>query len=212
MRQCPILYHGTDARIVRMGEEKRKQHKEYCDLAIDYMWPYYEQFSVGCFRDNLLMTLLENDSRLFSDVKASLRSIRLMRDGHSQFQYQNDSLYLTCNKELARAFAKQSFAFGEKGFFAYTLIKVAPIMAFKEWNPKGEIADAINTIETFAKGIAEPVIFEFSNLELGNMVDDHDMPVKLPDSDEDFIIPCVFRVVRYTKPIVLDLNKSIPVH
>ena len=195
MRQCPILYHGTDARIVRMGEEKRKQHKEYCDLAIDYMWPYYEQFSVGCFRDNLLMTLLENDSRLFSDVKASLRSI-----------------HLTCNKELARAFAKQSFAFGEKGFFAYTLIKVAPIMAFKEWNPKGEIADAINTIETFAKGIAEPVIFEFSNLELGNMVDDHDMPVKLPDSDEDFIIPCVFRVVRYTKPIVLDLNKSIPVH
>lgn len=36
----PVLYHGTDLRIVLMTEEKRKTFKEYCKKAFDYIGSY----------------------------------------------------------------------------------------------------------------------------------------------------------------------------
>ena len=36
--KLPVLYHGTDLRIILMTEEERKTFKEYCKNVFDYMW------------------------------------------------------------------------------------------------------------------------------------------------------------------------------
>ena len=40
--QIPPMYHGTDARIIRMGSEEIKRIKSKCEDALHYMWTLFK--------------------------------------------------------------------------------------------------------------------------------------------------------------------------
>ena len=38
----PVLYHGTDARMIEMSEEERQHFFDTCDHVINALFPYFE--------------------------------------------------------------------------------------------------------------------------------------------------------------------------
>lgn len=211
MASIPTSYHGTDARIVRMTHQDRHLYKSQCLLALDYMWPLYEPYDIAGPKEKELLELLNynEDQKQWSEIKTALRFIRSMKSGHSQYQYQEDSIYLTCEKNMAVGFAHRAFAGGEFGMMTYRLICTIPRIQHEGWRPNDNVSEAIAHISAFATEKLEPVIFEFKNLDIRKLVTDRDFPVQL--HDEDLINRIEFHVVRYLEPIELDLTKAVSV-
>lgn len=181
-------------------------------MVIDYLWPFFEPYVLGGEKEAELFTLLqyEKDPQQWKDVNTAIRFIRGMKSDHSQYQYQIDTLYLTCDKSMAEGFALRSYAGGEIGFITLQLINSLPLMQFDNWNPNESVSKAINQIVAFASSTPEPIVFTFNNLDIEDLLTDRDYKPQL--NSEDYINYLEFHVVRYNKPIVLNEAEALPVN
>ena len=156
----PILYHGTDLRIVLMTEEERKTFKEYCKKVFEYTWKlyenYYDEILSGKFKDVLGDTKWHNLCNALTISSAN-------HNGNEQYQY--DSFHLTTMKFKAENYARRAFAFGEIGLAAYRMYDAALSLNF----PIKEIEEEANHIVRFATdyGNVKPVVFEITDLDVG---------------------------------------------
>lgn len=156
--KLPVLYHGTDLRIVLMTEEERKTFKEYCKNVFDYMWKLYEnsydEILGGKFKDVLGVTKWHNLCNALTVSSAN-------HNGNEQYQY--DSFHLTTMKVKAEDYARHAFAFGEIGLAAYRMYDAA--ISLNLLIKEIEEAKHIVRFATDYDNI-KPVVFEITDLDV----------------------------------------------
>lgn len=155
----PVLYHGTDLRIVLMTEEERKTFKEYCKKVFDYMWKLYEnsydEILSGKFKDILGVTKWHNLCNALTVCSAN-------HNRNEQYRY--DSFHLTTMKVKAEDYARHAFAFGEIGLTAYRMYDAAILLKLSI----KEIEEEANHVVRFATDYdnIKPVVFEITDLDV----------------------------------------------
>lgn len=155
----PVLYHGTDLRIVLMTEEERKTFKEYCKKVFDYMWKLYEnsydEILSGKFKDILGVTKWHNLCNALTVCSAN-------HNRNEQYRY--DSFHLTTMKVKAENYARRAFAFGEIGLTAYRMYDAAILLKLSI----KEIKEEANHVVRFATDYdnIKPVVFEITDLDV----------------------------------------------
>ncbi|MBR5674276.1 MAG: hypothetical protein IKW97_07740 [Muribaculaceae bacterium] len=195
------LYHGTDAKVVRMTDDERKAHKTFCKRAIEYLYPlylktYYDS-STGIFSVNKM----ELDNEINVDInRECLGRYRKMLRGHQLYQYPDNVVYLA-TLASAESYARKSFAGGEFGYIAYFLIKTAQNVELPGFDPDPEMENAIQHVLEFGEQKKEPVIFRFT---INNDIDIE----YLRDENGEFLPGANQGSFRYIGPIKLDLAKA----
>lgn len=200
-----IFYHGTDARIVSMSDDERKGFVKDIDIAIGYMWPFFEPYK---FRMEELKDVLEydKDNTLWLKLYDALIHYGAMTVGNEQYQY--GSFYLTNFLGRAASYAVESFAFGESGFNAYYMFKASEKIKFEGWNPAKDVLSALNRIDAFASEESQPVVFQFTDINF------HDLQLEngkhLTEENKDVFLSSGGSF-RYTGILNLDLSNAIKI-
>lgn len=200
----PPMYHGTDARIIRMGSEEIKRIKSKCEDALHYMWtlfkPLYDK------DQKTLMRCLDfaNNQNEYYKLMDKLHCCSAMHNGMENYQY--EALYLTNSIERAKGYARRAYAFGEIGEVTYVMYKAAMKIKFKEWNPTEEITETLEFIKEFAEDDSEPVVLKLENLDPLYFEMDNG---GLVCQDMLEFEPGEMFSFRYLKATELDLNNKI---
>ncbi|MDY4629689.1 MAG: hypothetical protein SO440_12395 [Prevotella sp.] len=200
----PPMYHGTDARIIRMGSEEIKRIKSKCEDALHYMWtlfkPLYDK------DQKTLMRCLDfaNNQNEYYKLMDKLHCCSAMHNGMENYQY--EALYLTNSIERAKGYARRAYAFGEIGEVTYVMYKAAMKIKFNEWNPTEEITETLEFIKEFAEDDSEPVVLKLENLDPLYFEMDNG---GLVCQDMLEFEPGEMFSFRYLKATELDLNNKI---
>lgn len=168
------LYHGTDAKMIRMSKEERQEHRTYCKQAIEYLYPvfkanYYDGNS-GYYWGDIDKTNLDKETAYY--LKDVLDCYRRMLNDHPLYQYPEDVIFLTSNPANAEGYAKRSFAGGEFGYIAYYMCKAAN-MLFPDLKPDKETSSAIKYVLEFGNKEREPKIMTVKNFEIKLLKDEN---------------------------------------
>ena len=183
----PTLFHGTDAKILRMPAEEIKAFRKSIVSVLEYLWQFYEpytkehqhtEFNPRTKRNVLvddieyLKPVLDYDknSSLYENVQYAIFINSRRIEGKKQWQY--DDLCVTNWEPLAWNYAKRSYCFGEIGLVTYQLIKGAKAINFKGWNPNPEINRYIEEITAFAESEPEPVVIEINDWNITDVRDE----------------------------------------
>lgn len=200
------LYHGTDARMVRMSDSQRAAYKKGCFLVIDYIW--------DVFRDEYDYHFMKSFQQPLGYVAKTagpwhpwLRLVHAMnhiggyKNGNEHYSY--NSFYLTGLRDRAIDYARDSFAGGESGMIVYDIAKVMDVLQPSCWKPTGAIAEAIKTIEEFGDAPATPVLFQFDDIALSML------QTESGNSDPKMVaLALESGSLRYLGDVVLDLSKA----
>lgn len=208
----PELYHGTDARIVKMSPEERRQYFEHCEKVIDFLFPYYDKLAttyekVEIWKGGLLLGYgserqldkrfkdkLEQIPGLFSNLHKSITLIQARNRGNGQYQY--GSFYVTSMRGMAVSYALRSFAGGELGYAAYYYIRGLECVELESYNPSRDIIRSMDIIREFAgdEGQHDPVIFTFKDIDIDCLQNERGNP--LPPDFDDFDTGQSFRLLK----------------
>jgi len=179
----PTLFHGTDARILRMSQNEVKAFKKSIQKSLDYLWQFYKPYSLDNYHNEYsdkgkryimvreiekLKTILNDD--LYHSVYGAVSLNELRLNGRKQWQY--DGLYLTNWDWQAWGYAKRASSFGELGLVAQILITGARKIQFNGWEPDSDTERAMNRIVAFSEGKPEPVVVILDNLDLKHIKDE----------------------------------------
>lgn len=217
MRNIPILYHGTDARMIEMSFDERQTYLNACKQVVDYFGerflPYYTNWDmvetiidgriafiskrrIEKYKDYIIQ---HSGATLWYNIIEKLSMYELNNENCQLYQY--DCLYLTGDYNKAANYATRAFAGGEIGLISYRFIQLAEIL-------KNEIRyeefDAIKKIKAFAEAEPCPVLIPFSDLDANYLLTDKGSP--LDNEDE-----CILDILsfRYTKDYALTLDNAI---
>ncbi len=168
------LYHGTDAKMIRMSKEQWQAHKSYCKQAIEYLYPIFKakfyDGNSGDYWGSIYKTSLDKETT--ENLIKALNSYRRMLLDHPLYQYPEGVIYLTPNRQEAIAYAEKSFAGGEFGHIAYYLCKAAN-MLFPDLKPDKETSSAIKYVLEFGNKEREPKIMTVRNFEIKLLKDEN---------------------------------------
>lgn len=210
------LYHGTDARIVRMSKEGRKSFREDCLLAINYIWQFFLGSQIVENQHNtvnykVLESFKENldnaDPGLFVNLMDALAMNGYRLNGSNLYRYDEGCVNLA-SENSAKSYAFRSFAFGEIGLMAYRMIQSLDVMCFEEWDPDRSVQNAIDRIKQFAEDTPQPVIIPMTGLRIRDLEAENGSPV------EEMVMAGIFKErfdhkVRYNKDVELTLENAI---
>ncbi len=177
------LYHGTDAKIVRLSAEDRKEYVALCQKVADEAFAFIDGFGIEKASNAL------KDGELESWVKEAHGNMQAQTQGHGWYQY--GDFYLAKPLLNACIYAMHAFAGGELARNAYRLAKGAEALGH-------DIAGA-NTIISFAEKKKEPVVFAFLTERL-NL----DAIRNIGGGPVNWLVDGLF---RYMDPVTLDLEK-----
>ena len=188
INHIPFLYHGTDARIIRMSDDERKRYMNSCHSVVNYLWPFFET----TYKENKTAQYKEilskvGDSNLYYNLLEKLAMVNLMRKDQQQYQY--GDLYLTSRENTADNYSKRSFAGGEIGLIAYRMIQAAEIIGFDGLYNNSEVVADIEMVQRFSTIKNEPVVLKIRDLEPSYLQTDTGEPI---DWSSIKVIPQLF--------------------
>ena len=186
-----ILYHGTDARFVRMSKEERMEYLNKCNKVIDYLWGLFQPLWTTTViveislpngeKGYIPQRKIEIIANKFTSkeeriVKCnffeSLSRVEAWKKGNTQYQY--GDLYLTSLRKTALNYARRAFAGGETGLNAYRLIECAELLQIDGWNKNDDINKTIIDIKQTI-GTAdndEPVVITVTDIDFDKLYAD----------------------------------------
>ena len=208
----PELYHGTDARIVKMSSEERRQYFEHCEKVIDFLFPYYDKLAttyekVEIWEGGLLLGYgserqldkrfkdkLEQIPGLFYNLHNAITLIQGRNSGNGQYQY--GSSYVTSMRERAVNYARRSFAGGELGLIAFRYIQGLEFVEFEDYHPSREIMQSMDIVREFGgdESKYDPEIFTFKDVDIDCLQNERGNP--LPPDFDDFDTGQSFRLLK----------------
>ena len=185
------LYHGTDARTIKMSKEARKAYLEGCNQVIDTLFPLFG--SVSPYK--------------VADLGLEFYQILLMiqqRNNKSEF-FQYNVLSLTNSYDRAVDYARHSFAGCELGAIAYFLIKQCETRFPGKLKQYDKINTACNSIIKIAEEEKQcPVIITINDVDPNFLV--FESGVAIDDESIKTITEQTFETsFKYKKEI--DLNQ-----
>lgn len=194
----PFLYHGTDARIIRMPDDERNRYMNSCHAVVNYLWQFFET----TYKENKTAQYKEilskvEDPNLYYNLLEKLAMVDMMKNGRQQYQY--GDLYLTSREHTADNYAKRSFAGGEIGLIAYRMIQAAEIIGFDGLYDNSEAVADIDIVRRFSTNKNEPIVLKIRDLDPSFLQTDTGKPI---DWSSIRVIPQLF---RYKKKTVLEI-------
>lgn len=191
--KAPTMYHGTDARILRMSKEEIESFRKDILIVLDYVWPFFEPYSsehqhmeynpkirehVPVQDAEYLRGPLEydKDSTLYTNIVFGIAINRNRLNGSKQWQY--EGLYMSYSEWLAWNYARRAVCFGELGMIAYTFLKGAEKIRFRDWNPEGNVCRAIERVKKFGDEKPEPVVVVLEDLDMDHIRGEGGEPLK----------------------------------
>ena len=133
IRYPQALFHGSDAKIIRMTEDERLSYFADCKKAIDYLWPFYEKLlKEDYYFEKLKQEKGEENASIIN--RAYLDSMAIEGYKRDNTQYEYGAFYLA-HYPTACSFANKAYAGGEFARLAHSLITAADVIGFNNWNP-----------------------------------------------------------------------------
>lgn len=193
-----VLYHGTDARFVRMSDADRNAYIDNCREAINYMWPFYQHMLE---KDPSLEELSDlMDDVMAHNVSEAILVYRSSVNGSGQYQY--GDLYLTSDLRTAIDYAASSYVGGEFCRLAFRMYQGSQLLLFDGWNPNRKLLETFNKMIEFDSEQHEPIILKFEELDTDYLLlDDGEIP-----NTDDLKYASLF---RYTKRLEFNLSKAL---
>jgi hypothetical protein len=199
-----ILYHATDARVVKFSKEDRIKITNFCKRLIKALSPLYQD---GDYGRTILSKIKEvvGDDYTYHDITSAYQSTVAMSVGAEDFQY--GDFYLERKGYSLIRYAYQAKCFGEIGFTAYNLWLGATALLGKELDIDNKDAHLFETIFDLAADSPEPVIYKF------NAFKDFDTKYLLAETGEHINFEAKFHCssFRYKKEIDLNDYEAIPI-
>lgn len=153
VEQRPVLFHGTDARIVALAESERKGYLEDCWSLAQKLWDYIGPVALKNSWEKFEATLDEHSFRLLTLASSIYYHSKLK--GNTLFEY--NSLYVSSNEEVAWRYARRARFFGETGLVAYGFSNA--LLKFPELcSPEQEIKDQMKLVARFAETPSQPMV------------------------------------------------------
>lgn len=212
----PILYHGTDARLIEMSTTSLRSYINDCNKVVDALWSilkplnevetieevvngetiytckkkiYWHKEVLNRYSTNLCFNIME-------------RMIMLEARDNRNGYYQYNHLYLTSDKKKAENYALNSFGGGEIGTTAYRMIQAVEALGLNLWGTTPELLGSVENIKTFATSGNRPVIIPVENLDIQYLFKEDGGILDFSNTD---MLPQDF---RYTKELKLTLNNA----
>lgn len=219
-KKAIILYHGTDARFVRMSKEERMEYLNKCKKVIDYLWELFQPLWQKEEKEVILpngVKIIDTSSRkiehlkslfinaseqeLYNRLLSRLSMVDAWKNGSKWYQY--DFLCVTGDKEKAERYAKRSFAGGEFGYIAYDLICGAEFLNLLNNEILDEISIYIDEIKIFSNS-QEPIVLCIDDLDTEFLyVETSDKPFREVPSEQ-----IAYLSFKYKKEYTLNLENS----
>jgi hypothetical protein len=199
IRYPQALFHGSDAKIIRMTEDERLSYFADCKKAIDYLWPFYEKLMK---EDFCFFKLKEKKGEEYGDLISLAYSdalaIQGYKRGHGQYEY--GAFYLAYYNKACH-YAERAYAGGEFARFTHTLITAADVIGFDNWQPDANTRKCFEKVIKMANAPKEPVVFRFAfeDLDIDYLRDERGERIDWFHAIDSF---------RYLKPLTLELSKA----
>ena len=161
LEQHPVLFHGTDARILAMNEQKRSIMLHACKDIIDILWEHYGPLVIGDGKIDRFRVLFETEDEYRRFTLAASMCFH-MKERHNPL-FGHEALYLTSIESSARRYAQRAGYFGEIGFVAYSMIDAARREKLLDIVPEALATPIIR----FAEAEHEPVVVSVSGYDPG---------------------------------------------
>ena len=177
LARIPVLYHGTDARILDMTEPERKSFHEDCKELSKSLWPLFEPYVLG--QETVKTVDPVNGENIVE--KNRIDRFRVHFDDDVQFHrftlavsifyrstfledtlFEHDSLYFTSFRQGAERYAHRAGYFGEIGFVAYHLADATRRLNYEVDDSTREKMDRI---VSFAEDAHHPVVVEVNDYD-----------------------------------------------
>ena len=198
----PYLYHGTDARIIKMTEEERNNYINICHAVVNYLWsffkPLFQERKLEHYKD---MLSPKDNPNLYANVYEKLSMVDMMNNGCQQYQY--GDLYLTSCGFSAANYSRRSFAGGEIGLIAYRMIEAAETIGFDGLYKNNTAVYDIKTVKQFALEESEPIVIKVRDIDPLLLQEDTGETI---DWSSIKVIPQLF---RYSKEMILDMKDAV---
>ena len=177
------LYHGTDARIIEMTNEERRQYLDDCNLVIDNLHPLFKPLLVW----EKVEQVVNGEKRYIYEYPLKLKYEKILNEKYGPYMYlnllekigmldarNNDSgfyqykdFYLCALKSTAMRYAQRSYAGGETGLNAYRLIQGFDVIFSGKHDLDGDVMSAMDKIRDFAKeGNERPAIVTVEDIDI----------------------------------------------
>lgn len=218
LEQFPVLYHGTDARILGMSEAERESFQSACETVSKAVWPLFEPYALGretvtskdpsgnevpVERDRIyrFRERFENEGQFRRFVLA----VSIFYRSHflDDTLFEHDAVYLTSFRQGAERYAHRAGYFGEIGFVAYHLADAARRCGFCAGNDS--LAEMMERIVGFSEAQHHPVIVEVNQYNPDYLLDERGDALSF---SRDTVNGCMF---RYQGKIDLRAFPAIPV-
>lgn len=218
MDKIPTLYHGTDARFVRMSKEERMEYLDKCKKVIDYLWELFQPlwttteiieiplpngekgYAPERKIEIIANKLCSKENRIIKcNFFESLSRVEAWKNGNTQYQY--GDLYLTSVRKTALNYARRAFAGGETGLNAYRLIEGAELLQIEGWDKNDDISKIIAEIKQTigTEDNEEPVVITITDIDKDKLFADtgNSLDANIPQ-----------QLFRYVGEYSLDLNNA----
>lgn len=170
LEQFPVLFHGTDARILDMSEEERHAFHSDCESVSNALWSLFEPNALGqetvMDRDSSGNEVLVERDRIdkfrecFEDegqFRRFVLAVSIFYRSHflDDTLFEHDAVYLTSFRQGAERYAHRAGYFGEIGFVAYHLADAARRCTYETDN---DTSARMDRIIAFAEAEHHPVV------------------------------------------------------
>lgn len=218
LEQFPVLYHGTDARIMDMPDEERKAFHCDCAAVSKAVWPLFEPYAIGSEtspdkdssedQDTVGKDRIDRFRECFEDERQFRRfvlAVSIFYRSHllDDTLFEHGATYLTSFRQGAERYAIRAGHFGEIGFVAYHLADAARRCGFR---PESDSLTAkMERIISFSEARHHPIIVEVNGYNPDDLLGERGEPLSFSGGK---VTGCMF---RYKGELDLRLFHVIPV-
>lgn len=218
LEQFPVLYHGTDSRILEMPEDERMAFLSGCVTVSKAVWSLFAPYVSG--RETVIGRDPSDDEgtverdridrfrERFEDERQFRRfvlAVSIFYRSHllDDTLFEHGATYLTSFRQGAERYAIRAGHFGEIGFVAYHLADAARRCGFL---PESDSLTAkMERIISFSEARHHPIIVEVNGYNPDDLLGERGEPLSFSGGK---VTGCMF---RYKGELDLRLFHVIPV-
>ncbi len=177
----PIMYHGTDLRMVSMSEQERINYKNKCFSLAEYLWPNFSEcLNLGDFYQELKRVVSKKKGvSEWNNFWHAINCYSAYINKCQFYQYESGCIYLTNLKFRAEEYARKAFAGGELGMIAYRFQEMAAFIGINLNLQPNALQIALEEIRKMGNSTPQPVIFEIRDYHLDKLQFENGKPVPM---------------------------------
>lgn len=177
--ETPELYHGTDAKVLRMTEEERKERERLVYVALDYLWKFYENkldangILLNDFQSELINVLGKNNKDAL--LKACSNNYSRLKKSKV---YEYGNLYVTNSPDRALEYANMSNVYGELGNICKIIYLSSVKLGYDFSDANNEQQKALDMLAVAVTEIPEPIVCIVRGLDINLIASEDAKPIK----------------------------------